>query len=97
MVCGVKNVYPQRHFYVIVASPLDLIIELANQQRLVTTSSLPSEILRIKADEDSLYPPRSITVSPVSVVYYKAAPEHLHKKRKYKTVQQTDDNHPNNE
>lgn len=82
--------YPQRLFYVIVASASNPVIDFAKHQRVATMSPLPSEIPYINTEEYSPYLPPSTTVDSDNVVSFKPAPDRLEQIKKHRTVQQTD-------
>lgn len=84
--------FRQNSFYVIVANASISEVKLAKLQRVVSTSLLPSEMLRIKEDEYSLKLLSSNAVISVDVVHYKPAPDYIQKMKKRITLQKTDGN-----
>lgn len=67
--CGAVPVYPRTPFYIIILNALKSVIKLAKPQRVVTTSPTPAEILLIKNDEYSSYPPDITSFEFGSVVH----------------------------
>lgn len=86
-VYGIKDVFPERRFYVLSANGSNSVIPKSNNQPLVTSCQSPLHFVQNKNHEVFWYPVSHMLPNFGSVVHYKPAPDRLQRMHHSKTFQ----------